>query len=195
MKITPKALLLILVFLAAVPVAQADWEGKMVSKVPEGNGVPSNLSGEIRMKKDHLRLDMKSPIDMSFLADMKNKKAWTLIHGPKLIMTTNIEKFQAQSPMCTTENIDECLLKKGFKKIGSEKIDGHPCTIYEVKNTKLWRPEDLKEVPSLKTLVVQAPGKVIETYITEVKMGKQDASLFEAPKDYSKMDGLQSLFK
>ena len=196
MKITAKPLPYMLFFLAALPFAQADWEGKIASKIPPGNsGVPSNLNGTIRMKKDHLRLDLKSPMDMTFLADMSSKKAWTLIHGAKLLMATDISKFQAQAPMCTTDNIDECLAKKGFKKTGSETIDGHPCTIYDDKHTKLWRPNDLKEVPSLKTLVIQSPGKVIETYITEVKVGKQDATVFEVPADYHKMDGLQNLFK
>ena len=101
------------------------------------------------------------------------------------------------------------------KKIGSEKVDGHPCTKYDVvfyrketPNEKfksvIWEAEDLggltvrAEIDLPESLKGGPPGKasgrgnmVIEW--KEIKVGGANASMFEVPKDFKKVNNMGEL--
>ena len=46
-------------------------------------------------------------------------------------MSLDFSQGMANAPICAAEAIDACLTEQGFKKTGSEAVDGHPCAIYE----------------------------------------------------------------
>lgn len=83
------------------------------------------------------------------------------------------------------------------KKIGTEKVDGHPCNKYdalyyrkskpgEKHKAVIWEATDLKDFP-IKMEVVTPQGKTTITY-KNIKLGAANASMFEVPKGYKKVN-------
>lgn len=190
------------IFLALIlPIwaAHADWEG--VIRVKMTGSSPSEVNGTMRMKKNQIRVDTKTPMDISTLIDLKKHKVWTLVNAPRLVMDADFSKIEGKAPLCGADNIDSCLAKQGFKKTGSETLDGHECTIYEGSvssgsqktEVKLWRPNDLKEVPSIKSVAKEKSGNTIETFVTQIHVKPQDDSYFALPKDYRSMGNMSDI--
>jgi len=187
--------------IAFVANTSADWEGNL--KIRSGS---TEMTGYMRMKQDLVRMDTKNPMDMSIIINLKTKKALNLLHPLRMAMESDYSKFENQAPICGASDIDGCLKKQGFKATGSETVDGHPCTVYEgsvgPKNkpgqalpVKLWRPKDLKDVPSIKMVIRDKNGQETLSEVTGVKTAAQAAGLFAMPDNYKRMDGLQKLFE
>lgn len=184
--------------------ALADWEGVMHLKMPASQNTPAEMTGKVRAKKHMQRTDFKTPMDMSTIVDMKSKKVWNLMHAQKMAMVIEAGEAGSKTPNCSTEDIDGCLKKEGFKKVGSGAANRHPCTIYEneVKDKgedakiKLWRPNDLKEVAAVKSEVTTDDG-VITVNITDIKTVTLADSVFKVPSNYKTMDmkGMGNMFK
>jgi hypothetical protein len=159
----------------------------------------------MRMEGDRTRVDMDGKMAMSMIVDVKTRKSWMLMHSQKMAMDGDLDKVPGAS-FCGTTHVDACLKEKGFRKTGSETIDGKPCTVYEgtVKEAgkggstrtdlKIWRPNGLKEVPAIK-VVGKQKGTTFETRITDIKVGTQGAGLFSVPKDYKSMGNPMDLMK
>ena len=101
------------------------------------------------------------------------------------------------------------------KKIGSEKLDGHPCTKYDVifyRKEKpaqkfkavVWEAQDLGGLPIRQEMdysgaprggasgKVGGPGKMI-IEMKETKVGGANASMFEVPKNFKKVSSMPEL--
>jgi len=101
------------------------------------------------------------------------------------------------------------------KKIGAEKLDGHPCTKYDVvfyRKEKpaqkfkaiVWEAEDLGGLPIRQEMdysgtprggaagKMGAPGKMV-IEMKEIKVGGANASMFEVPKDFKKVSSMPEL--
>ncbi len=184
-------------FFCGSTLVRADWEAKMEMTLPE----KPKMEGHMRMKKDRVRLDMTSPVPMSSIVHTDQGKAYTLMHPMKMMMETNIKQMESQIPMCKASEIDACLAKQGYKKVGSEKIGGHDCDVYAAKvehkdkkvDIKLWRPKSMKEVPALRVEAKpEGEGEgVILTELKDVQVKTQAASHFEVPKDYRSMGNMK----
>lgn len=173
----------------------ADWEGTIKVKMPAGQNTPTEMTGKVRTKKHMQRTDFKTPMDMSTIVDMKNKKVLNLVHAQKMAMEIDADQAGNKTPSCSTEDVDGCLKKQGFKKVGTETVNGHPSTIYEntIKENgesakiKLWRPNDLKEVAAVKSVVTTSQGDVVVN-ITDIKTVSLPDSVFKVPSGYNTMD-------
>lgn len=172
---------------------RADWEGQFKVKITGKKSMPES-TGVVRMKKDRIRLDAKTPADVTTLINLKTNQAWTLLNLQKIMMEVNLKTIAGHLPLCGTKNIEECLKKQGFRKTGTETLQGHPCSLYETKNIKLWRPDQLKEVPALKTIVSSESGTT-ETEFSNIKMSPQADPLFVAPKNFQSVGSPQDLLK
>ena len=202
---TPLVLVLLLALtLVCLQTARADWQGKLHITVVKGkDGKPTQIEGVMRMKKEFTRLDVSSPMDVSTIIDKKNQKTFALLHAQKMVMETDMKKSQIQAPICSTTGIEKCLEDQGFKKVGNEQFDGHPCALYEGDmkqkdksfHIKLWRPEDLKEVPWIKSTGSDGNGTDVETHISDVQVVNQADSYFKVPAEYKSMGNLQDLMK
>jgi hypothetical protein len=190
---------------ATASAAHAGWEAKFSTKVGGGEKA-HEMHGRMRMQGDRTRVDMAGQMPMSMIFDSKTKKSWVLMHAQKVSMEGDANKVPGvDAAGCGTANVDKCLASKGFRKTGTETVDGHACAVYEGKvkggkenremEMKIWRPETLKEVPAIKVVGKGKDGTTFETYMTEVKVGSQDASLFSVPKDYRAMGNPMDLMK
>jgi hypothetical protein len=178
-----------------MPSAYADWEAKMEMSMPE----KPKMEGRMRVSKDKVRLDMTSPMPMSSIVHTDKGKAYTLMHPMKMMMETDIRQADSQIPLCKASEIDSCLAKQGYKKVGSEKMGQYDCDVYAAKmshkdksmDIKLWRPKSLKEVPAVRVEAKPQGEGVIVTELKDIQVKTQAASHFEVPKDYRNMGNMK----
>jgi hypothetical protein len=95
------------------------------------------------------------------------------------------------------------------KKIGAEKIDGHPCIKYDTVfyrkdkpsekfKAVIWEAEDLGGFPIRQEMAMpegqKGPmGGTMVVEFKEIKVGAANASMFEVPKDFKKVSGMMEL--
>ncbi|MBI3542289.1 MAG: DUF4412 domain-containing protein [Deltaproteobacteria bacterium] len=180
---------------ACAGLARADWQGDIQMKAPRA-GAPE-MSGKAFGKLGAMRMDMESPQGkMSAITDWKARKVWMLMHARKMVMEHGMDRAGVDLPHCTSDDIDTCLTREGFKKTGSETVNGHPCAIYEAdretegrkSHHKLWRPTDLKEVPFVRAAHSGGNGETGQVDLLNAKVvAALDASLFTPPADYKPM--------
>jgi hypothetical protein len=130
----------------------------------------------------------------------------SLYHIPEKYMIQELEKGKATPDK---EGPDE--VEKGQKeekpivekvKVGEEKIDNHPCTIYDVTVTykdghkvtgKVWEATDYGDLkPYLKVVVNQEDGKQI-LELHNLKIAKPADTWFEIPAGYEKINSFMEL--
>lgn len=178
--------------------ALADWGADLQFKPRAGAmgpGQARELQGKAYGRQSQMRMDLDSPRGpMSMLVNWEKHQTTLLLHSQKLAMQRDTGQ-DSDIPSCGTKDIDACLTSQGFKKSGSETINGHPCSVYEkdvasangTLHTKVWRPTDLKEVPFVRSQSSDASGVTNLLNLTNVKVGPQPDSLFVAPTDYRTM--------
>ncbi len=184
------------VALSFSPQAHADWQANFTMTITKGGESKVESTGVMHAKKTRIRMDLSTPHALSTIIDITTKKVWNIMPAQKMVMVMDVSHAQIKSPTCGTQNIDGCLKNLGFKKTGSETVDGHRCIVYsgsagargkEVP-VKIWRPTDLKEVMMVKQEIQQGPGQTIETHLTNIKSVPQPASYFTVPAGYRTMD-------
>lgn len=175
--------------------AMADWQGAI--EVHAGANAPAQNQGRIFAKGAKIRVEMQAQgHDMVILADAKGKSASMLIPAQKMVMEMPAAMTGQKMMACSTDDVDGCLKTKGYKKTGSDNLDGHPCAIFEGDESqgsskvhqKIWRPTDMKEVYMLKSLIKTPDGHEIVTFVKNIKLGKLEDTLFKVPADYKKME-------
>lgn len=139
---------------------------------------------KVFMKPDKYRTDMEAA-GSSTIARKDINKVWILMTQQKAYM---------EMPGSTNEQVKMAEEKvKGEvsrKKVGSETIDGHPSTKYEVTanvdgkvtQTYQWWATDINFPVKMAAL----DGSWSVEY-RDIKIGSQPDSLFEVPSDYKKM--------
>lgn len=199
--------------------ALADWSADATTKVsapsgqkaPPGQTAPPEMKGRIYGRKGLLRMDSQVPgppqgpgMAMSILFDFEKRTGTTLMHARKIAAVRNLDEMAVKLPgSCVgkTQDYDACFVEQGYKKTGSEKVNGHPTTVYEGTppgmdgkplRQKVWRPTDLPEVPYVRAQTFSPEGQVSEINLTNIQQGKQPDSLFTVPADYQKVEASPS---
>jgi hypothetical protein len=177
----------------AILTARADWQAALtVTSVAPDKAPVVREQGTMKQKGKRLRIDTTKPAAMSMIVNQPEKKAWMIMGG--MAMETDFSKQAKTLPPCAHEsNLEDCLLKQNFKRVGNETIDGHSCVIYEGKKetpnkktmlSRIWHPTDLKEVPALRVRTWENPqdmSRYLEINYTDVKMVSLSDSLFTPP--------------
>ena len=140
-------------------------------------------SGTMYFTADKIRVDMNSPQKMSTITRMDKKVVWNIMHDQKSYM--EMPFAEGRKPKVDREYAGEI----ERKLVGKETIDGHPTEKYlitykESNNTNKvyqWWATDINF--PVKTEDVDGQWK--QEY-KNIKMGKQDDSLFEIPAGYEK---------
>jgi len=126
----------------------------------------------------------------------------------KTIMMSSATKTYMEQPQGSREtpSIDDPRVVVEKKQIGSETIDGHPCTKYdavfymkenpsEKYKAILWEAQDLGGLV-IRNETTLPPGKMgpgerkVATELKNIKLGAATASMFEVPKDYRKVNNM-----
>lgn len=134
----------------------------------------------------------------------------------KTIMLSVANKAYFEQPLRErTPNPQDPDVVSERKKIGSEKVDGHPCTKYDVVfyrkekpdekfKAVIWGADDLGGLPVRQEVdspevgkggapgKVGGPGKMVIEW-KEIKVGGASASMFEVPKDFKKVNSMAEL--
>ena len=78
---------------------------------------------------------------MIVIADTKANSAAMLMPAQKMVMEMPASMSDKRMVTCSTDDVDGCLKAKGYKKTGSDTVDGHPCAVYELDDTQelQWR--------------------------------------------------------
>jgi len=142
-------------------------------------------SGKMYLTPDKIRMDMDSPQKMSSITRMDKKVIWNVMHDQKSYM--ELPFVEDRKPRVEREYKGEI----ERKLVGKETIDGHPTEKYlitfkERNNTNKvyqWWATDINF--PVKTEDVDGQWK--QEY-KNIKMGKQDGSLFEIPAGYKKFE-------
>ncbi len=141
--------------------------------------------GKMYITPDKIRMDMSSPQDMSSITRMDKKVVWNVMHDQKSYM--ELPFVEDRKPRLEKEYKDEI----ERKLVGKETIDGHPTEKYLItykargKSDQVyqWWATDINF--PIKTEDINGNWK--QEY-KNIKMGKQDDSLFEIPTGYKKFD-------
>ena len=184
-----------LLFFALPSSGFADWSGTiLIHSSKEKQEIPP---GKVFYQGQKFRMEMTAQgRAMTIIVDPEHKTAEMLMPAQKLVLDVPASMADRTKTFVTCANlgVDECLKERGYKKTGSDTVDGHPCAVYEIQNVqgansdhqKIWRPTDLKEVPMIKA-VITSKQDVVTTQVQNIQVAKLSASLFQVPADYKKM--------
>jgi len=130
----------------------------------------------------------------------------------KMMMMSTANKTymeQALQEETRTPSLDDPRVVIEKKKIGSETIDGHPCIKYdavfylkdkpaEKYKATLWEAQDLGGLVIRNETIVPenmrkgGEGKMV-TELKDIKVGAANASMFEVPQGYRKVNNMMEL--
>ena len=157
-----------------------EYSATMVSK-----SAGQTITTQIYMKPDKFRTDTKMA-GMSTIVRKDLNKVWTIITSQKMYMET---QGMADAPSTQTVE-DKVKGEVSRKKVGSETINGHPSTKYEItteadgKTMQIhqWWATDISF--PVKTAAVDGSWSM---EYKDIKIGDQPDALFEVPSGYKKM--------
>jgi len=134
-----------------------------------------------------------------------------LMDAQKNIMMSSANKTYMEQPLDSkaAPSLDDPRVVVEKKQIGSETIDGHPCTKYdsvfylkdnpsEKYKAVIWEAKDLGGL-IIRNETTLPPGKMgtgeqkVATELKDVKPGAAKASMFEVPKDYRKVNNMMEM--
>ena len=157
----------------------------------------SEVNGPITGKMYYKSTDTYRSDSMGMINIVNGPLAYMIVPDTKKYKVSNLEELSEKSPMGAVGDVMEMIKKNNLKKIGKEKIEGYSCVIYEgivhfsddqpPMYMKLWYSKKLKNTLKQEVTLPAPAGKMI-SYIENIKLGKQDDSLFEIPKGYTKVD-------
>jgi hypothetical protein len=150
---------------------------------------PLKNFGDIHVKGFKSRIDNNGYRKTSVITDASTGQTWSLDNTVRAATDMGKKPHPSDYPACGTSDTEACF--KGATKIGTEKILGHECTVYEhiysgktPRRVKLWRPNDLSEVAFIKSQFFFGNQLMGDTEITEIKMTPQADSYFTVPPGY-----------
>ena len=157
---------------------------EMSATVVSNSGGRTNQS-KLYMKADKVRMENEMAGGSYTIVRKDLKKVWMVMPPSKTYMEMGEgKKEEAAIPEEKVKG------EVSRKVIGSETIDGHPCTKYEVivkvgdktMNTYQWMATDINF--PVKTAAVDGSWSM---EYKDIKLGSQPDSLFELPAGYQKM--------
>lgn len=185
--------------------AFADWSADSTTKItlPAGQKAPPPSVGKLYGRKGLLRMDTQIPGQpnapgMSIIFDFEKRTGTTLMHAQKVATERSLDDLPVKLPgSCTgkTQDYDACFQQQGYKKVGTEKVNGQPTTVYEGTTPgmdgkdarqKVWRPTNLPDVPYVRAQTLGEDGGMTEVTLTNIQQGPQPDSRFAVPADYRK---------
>jgi hypothetical protein len=134
-----------------------------------------------------------------------------LMDAQKMIIMSSANKTYMEQPMDSkaAPSLDDPRVVIEKKEIGSETIDGHPCTKYDSVFYLKDNPSEkykavLWEAKNLGGLIIRnettlPPGKMgagerkVLTELKDIKLGAAKASMFDVPKDYRKVNNMMEM--
>jgi uncharacterized lipoprotein YehR (DUF1307 family) len=163
---------------ATAPMAK-EYSATMVSK-----SAGQTITMQIYMKQDKFRTDSKMA-GTSTIVRRDLNKVWTIMTAQKAYM-----EMQGMADAQTQSVEDKVKGEVSRKKVGSETINGHPSTKYEVttkaddKTVQIyqWWATDISF--PVKTAAVDGSWSM---EYKDIKIGNQPDSLFEIPSGFKKM--------
>ncbi len=181
------------------------FTGSSVLSAPPDNFTATMVTSGMEMPM--ARMGNKSRVENP---GMKDVVTISLGDAKKSIMMNTAAKTYFEQPIQDRENTPnaydpDMVLEK--KKVGAETIDGHPCIKYdavfyrkskpeEKYKATLWEAQDLKDF-NIQTEMTLPPnpnypgsgGKMVMKF-KDVKLGAAKASMFEVPRDYTKVNSI-----
>ena len=144
-----------------------------------------STSGTMYFTADKIRMDMNSPQKMSTITRMDKKVVWNIMHDQRSYMELPLS--EERKPKVDREFTGEI----ERELVGKETVDGHPTEKYlitykEKNNTNKvyqWWATDI----NFPVKMEDVDGQWKQEY-KNIKMGKQDDSLFEVPAGYKKFE-------
>jgi len=184
--------------------AYADYQGTMVVSEVNKEGKETVLNEAQIMRKGTMqRVESKRPMPMTMIMDTKKGEGIMLMPAQKMAMKTKMGQHMVNMGQmeqdCKGSDLQQCYEKKGFKKLGQEKVQDMDCEIYGKENMKDGKKKDYVKVWHIKDDKESLPLK-IETYEEEkgklkgkiefknFKKASLSDDLFKVPEGYNMMD-------
>jgi hypothetical protein len=186
--------------------ARADWEGDVEMKGAMGRHGGSAPTGKVRFKDGKMRMDMQmGPMEMSTIVDFPSHKVLLINHGAKAYSEMNGDRPgmgggpNEALPHCKTLKFEACMKEQGFKKAGSDTINGVAATAWEgeregrhgKRHEKIWHPDAAGDEFAFVRIESGEGERHLD--VQNFKMAKQDAAAFEAPEGYAKGEGFPGM--
>jgi hypothetical protein len=205
--------------MAMVPFMALCW----LIPTPGVAGPPDNYTATMVMEGMEMPMAKMGSKTRSENPMMKGLVSIFYMDSKKMIMMSTANKAYMEQPLEEkgSPSLDDPRVVIDKKKIGSETIDGHPCSKYDAVFYLKDRPEEkykavIWEAQDLGGLIIRnettlPPEKAfggktkVVTEIKDIKVGAAKPSMFEVPKDYRKaanmmevmggMQGMQEMMK
>jgi hypothetical protein len=167
--------------------SKIDVEGAPAAEGREGRGGRAPSDYEIWMKAGKMRMKASAGgMAMNMLKQGDNMYTW--VDGTGQGMKINVAMGQRDGrPTHDYVNKVDDIRAKG-KKVGSERIDGHPCDIWEYQSDKgekgrYWLAQDLKGFP-VQAVVEPARGGKVTYHNTDIQIpASVSDDMFALPRD------------
>jgi hypothetical protein len=194
--------------LLVAPAALADWAGEL--RVRTSVPPAPEQKGKAYGRKSLMRLDLEPPekgratsVDhTSLLLDLRKSTGLSVAHKQRVATAHELSELPVRVPgPCTDprQDLDACLVARGYKKTGSARVNGQVTTLYEVSfpgadgkpwRQKVWRPTDLPEVPYVRVQTFDGAGLLRSGLdVLDIQVGPQPDSRFTVPADYQQRGG------
>lgn len=189
--------------LALAPAARADWEGIAKTRIdPPMPMAEGAQEGKIFGKGGKLRIEMNGRMGKgAVIIDSTSKKMTMIMEEKKAFMVMDTDGPMGRggpgmqlAVSCAGEDPKACLEASGFKKGGSDKVNGQKATRWSrVQETprgpaqqELWTADGFKEFAVLRQ-VTKLAERTVTLEVEGLKKAPQPDALFEVPAGYQDM--------
>lgn len=191
----------------AAPAALADFTGDYTMKMTRDGAAQKEMKGKVMANTSakKFRMDMEQgPMGaVSQIFDHGSHKGYMLIHKQRMAMTMNAADFEKQAPSAKCASMTDpgkCLADMGFKRTGTETVNGFSCNVYEREenssrggktHTKFYHPASKPGAPLVRMVSEHKDGGSTSTTqmdVTNLKFVPVAASQFAIPKGYAMRD-------
>lgn len=128
----------------------------------------------------------------------KGEMVYAIVTDTKKYVVMTVEDTKKENPIGAWGDAMDVVKRNNMKKVGKEVVSGYSCVVYEGKVLfheqqppalmKMWYSKKIKNM--IKQEVTMMPLGKIVTYLENIKIGKQEDSLFEVPQGYTKVDDM-----
>jgi hypothetical protein len=136
---------------------------------------------------------------MGVIEISRDGKSYQLFEQTKKYVLMHEEELEQQNPLAVADSFDEFVDQNEFKKVGSEKLSGYKCDVYEGSidiegqppvAMKMWYSSKLEYPVKTETQLPGGMGMAVST-LENIKVGKQPDDLFEIPAGYTQAASMQ----
>jgi uncharacterized protein DUF4412 len=199
MKPAPRLILTALVSLLLLPIAAAQvpqispFSADM--QINSTGGGPRDLTGQIYVGSGHIRMNMDSSgHKTAIITDLATKTTDILLVEQQMYIEHKAGQMPGRGPTSVTQDLktydpeNPCASQPDLKckRIGVEEVSGRTCDHWQITDkqervTDLWIDQKLH-------FPVKVVSKDSTMLLTNIREGQPEASLFEIPSGYHKLD-------